>query len=243
MKMTGIALLRFVHEQMRQSSYYQPLVIRSLIEAGGTLSREDLAKALLVEDQFAMAKFVKTLMRWPKRTLEKHGIVAYDRTARTFKLLVEFDGNDVREQIVADCDAAIRNWQQKEAPKVASRFFSVIEASGGRCQSCGVPGSVRPIDVDHIVPRNKSVKGYVTMGDGTRVPVDDVRNLQALCSRCNRGKRDTSSYDFRPSRERLVDTIRIVLEHAADLGYKPAELLAVATADGGYRDAKNSQST
>jgi len=231
-RITGAALLDFVRGRMRQSSYYQPLVIRSLIEAGGELSREQLAAKLLIEDQFAVSRAGKTLMRWPKSTLEKHGIVAYDRTSQHFELLVEFEGDGVREQVAAECDAAIRSWQQKESPKVASRFFSVIEAAGGRCQACGVPGSVRPIDVDHIVPRNRAMKGHVTLRDGSRVPVDDVRNLQALCSRCNRGKRDTSTYDFRPSRERLADTIRMVLERGAELGYVSTEMLTLATTSG-----------
>lgn len=81
------------------------------------------------------------------------------------------------------------------------------------------------------------------MGDGTRVPADDIRNLQALCSRCNRGKRDTSSYDFRPSRERLVDTIRVVLEHGAGLGYEPTELLALASIGGTGLEADTSPSS
>jgi len=38
--------------------------------------------------------------------------------------------------------------------------------------------------VDHIVPRNQGGS-------------DDLSNLQALCFRCNAGKRDTDTTDFR----------------------------------------------
>ena len=42
----------------------------------------------------------------------------------------------------------------------------------------------RALEVDHIVPRNHGGS-------------DDLSNLQALCFRCNAGKRDTDTNDFR----------------------------------------------
>jgi 5-methylcytosine-specific restriction endonuclease McrA len=226
----GSHLLVFVRERMTMSSYYQPLVIRSLIEAGGRLRAEDLAKRLLVEDRFAVAKALRTLMRWPRATLRKHGIVEYDRKSREFELLASFSANHERDAVMAACTAAIANWQQREAPRIASRNFRVIEAAGGRCQACGVPGSIRPIDVDHVVPRSHAVKGIVTLSDGTRVALDDERNLQALCSRCNRGKRDASTFDFRPSLERMTETIGLVLRDARRLGYDADELIRAGIA-------------
>jgi Arc/MetJ family transcription regulator len=226
---SGARLLAFVRERMTMSSYYQPLVIRSLIEANGRLPAEDLAKLLLVEDRFAVAKALRTLMRWPRTTLQKHGIVEYDRASREFVLLASLTNEDERGAVLSACTAAIANWQQRQAPKIASRNFRVIESAGGRCEACGVPASIRPIDVDHVVPRSHAAKGIVTLSDGSRVPVDDERNLQALCSRCNRGKRDASTFDFRPSPERLSETISLVLQHGCDLGYDIDELLLRAT--------------
>jgi hypothetical protein len=42
----------------------------------------------------------------------------------------------------------------------------------------------RALEVDHIIPRNQGGS-------------DDISNLQALCFRCNAGKRDTDRTDFR----------------------------------------------
>ncbi len=39
---------------------------------------------------------------------------------------------------------------------------------------------------------------------GVHMHVDDERNLQALCFRCNRAKRDQDDTDFRPSQQKLV---------------------------------------
>jgi hypothetical protein len=61
---------------------------------------------------------------------------------------------------------------------------------------------------DHITPRSKADRfGYVTR-DGVRMPVNDKRNLQALCFRCNRAKRDTEAIDYR----RSVDTTSMATE-------------------------------
>jgi hypothetical protein len=68
----------------------------------------------------------------------------------------------------------------------------------------------------------------VTLPDGTRAPVDDDRNLQVLCTKCNRGKRDTSTYDFRPSARRFSETISLVLRAAKDAGYDRQDGLAAA---------------
>jgi len=214
------------------SSPYQPLVIRALIESGGRCSADHLARTLLIADRFAVSRAKKILMRWPRRTLLKHGIAGYDRASREFVLPVSFRSDDERAAVVAECMAAIESWDGREARKVASRFFSVIERAGGRCEACGVLGSIRPLDVDHIVPQAKARSGKVRTALGELVDVDDERNLQALCTRCNRGKRDTSTFDFRPSSDHLADSIRLILGKAEAVGIDPVELLAAVTLEG-----------
>ncbi len=227
--LSGGDLREFLEKRMQPSSYYQPLVIGSLAKAGGYLSREDLARKILVQDRFATDRAVKTLMRWPKQTLEKHGIVRYHRHRREFELLVVFEDEETRQAVISVCDEMVVSWQSREFKKVASRYYSVIEAAGGRCQACGTPGSERPIEVDHVVPRSRSKNGRVRREDGSWVLLDDVSNLQALCSRCNRGKRDTSSVDFRPSVDRLVETVRVALDLGVALGYPEDEIVRLAT--------------
>jgi len=81
----GAELLDFVRRRMSLSSYYQPLVIQALILAPGQrVPAEDLARTLLLQDRFAVGKALKTLKRWPKITLGRHGIAYYDRERREF---------------------------------------------------------------------------------------------------------------------------------------------------------------
>ena len=227
----GARLDDFVTRTMAMSSYYQPLLIKALVEAGGRMPAADLARLLLLHDSWALARARRVLMRWPKITLARHGIAFYDKKTRDFVLPVQFDDDAQRQRVISKCDAAIAAWERREAPRQASQFYRVIERAGGRCQACGIPGSVRPIDVDHIQPRATSRDGTVILPDGTRVPLDDDRNLQALCTRCNRGKRDTSSYDFRLSADRLRDTVILTLRQAQALGHDWERILAVARAE------------
>jgi 5-methylcytosine-specific restriction endonuclease McrA len=60
----------------------------------------------------------------------------------------------------------------------------VLTRARGRCECCGAHEHQRALELDHIVPRNHGGS-------------DDRSNLQALCFRCNAGKRDTDSTDFR----------------------------------------------
>jgi hypothetical protein len=88
---------------------------------------------------------------------------------------VVFGGDQQREEVLAVCATAVTR-QQKEAPKVASRFYRLIEATGGCCQACGVSAQFRLLDIDHVVPRERADRGFVPF-NGERVPVDDDRNL------------------------------------------------------------------
>jgi 5-methylcytosine-specific restriction endonuclease McrA len=226
--LSGSDLIDFVQNKMTMSSYYQPLVIKSLVECGGSMSADDLARVLLLEDRFATGNALRTLMRWPKRTLEKHGIVRYQRAGRSFELLVRFEDARQRERVLQICEQAVRGWQKREATSAASRFFAVIDRANGRCEACGIPGSIRQLDVDHVVPKAHARKGKIRLPDGSEASVDDVRNLQALCERCNRGKRDTSTQDFRLSPERLAETIASVLERARELDLDVGRILSMA---------------
>jgi 5-methylcytosine-specific restriction endonuclease McrA len=172
-------LLDFVSRKMTMSGPYQPLIIQTLLGAGGTLTRRELAQRLLLADEVQLAKAERVLMRWP-----------------------------------------LAAWRRVAAPKRASRFYRVIEKAGGRCQACGVLAKDRPLDVDHIVPQSRAnMRGEVKTATGEWVAVDDDRNLQALCYLCNRGKRDSSTADFRPSVERLAETIVLAEQRARCLGY------------------------
>jgi len=227
-------LLEFLTSKMKMASYYQPLMIRTLIEHGGRCTVDELARIFLCADDFEVERSRRIVMRWPHRTLTmNHGFTRYDRASRMFSLAVKFKGDAQRKLIVDACTSAIEGWHQTKSPKVASNFYKVIDDARGCCQACGIPGHIRPIDVDHIVPQAKAERGKGSgkvLFEGSMIPVDDPRNLQALCTRCNRGKRDTSSTNFKPTADRLVETILLVLAKAGELNLDAEDILRKATA-------------
>ncbi|MCT0206492.1 HNH endonuclease [Synechococcus sp. CS-1332] len=62
-------------------------------------------------------------------------------------------------------------------PFSGSVKFRVHRCARGRCECCGAHEHQRALEVDHIVPKNQGGS-------------DAISNLQALCFRCNAGKRD-----------------------------------------------------
>jgi ATP adenylyltransferase len=70
------------------------------------------------------------------------------------------------------------------SPISGSVKVRVLTRARGRCECCGAHEHQRALEVDHIIPKNQGGS-------------DDISNLQALCFRCNAGKRDTDRTDFR----------------------------------------------
>jgi diadenosine tetraphosphate (Ap4A) HIT family hydrolase len=101
-----------------------------------------------------------------------------------------------RAEIVGICNEKIREYIEgykgiigdyrynPEDLSSSSIRYLVLKLANGRCALCGASVKDTPLDIDHIIPRNQG---------GT----NDLSNLQALCFRCNRAKRDRDAQDFR----------------------------------------------
>jgi hypothetical protein len=63
------------------------------------------------------------------------------------------------------------------SPISGSVKYRVLTRARGRCECCGAHEHQRALEVDHIIPKNQGGS-------------DAISNLQALCFRCNAGKRD-----------------------------------------------------
>ena len=64
---------------------YQPVIIKYLLTHNGSASKRELAYAILKNDEMKVKYYERILMRWPKMTLEKHGIMVYDKKTKNFK--------------------------------------------------------------------------------------------------------------------------------------------------------------
>lgn len=201
-------LKKFMKDKMKMTRVYQPVVIKELLLNDGQCTKDQLAKTIVAYDLSAMDHYRRVVMRWPKRTLTTHGIIRYEKSEGRFFLECAVRDDTERKKAVELCESYIQSWvenkriKEKSPEANASVRYRVLKTAKGKCVLCGISSSLRPIDVDHIVPQSKAQKGKIKR-HGKRISVHSEENLQALCSKCNRAKRDADDTDFR-RRESLI---------------------------------------
>lgn len=207
-------LIDFLNGRMSMTDIYQPAIILHLLERDGSASKADLARTLSGYDAAIQDYYEKIVMRWPKITLTKHDVITYE--AKIFSLNFVLDDSGLIAEAKRICEEKIHTWIEKRPFQGAnttqnpSRRFRVLKAARGKCELCGISAKIDPIDIDHIIPRNKADKQGYVLKDNVRIHVDDERNLQALCYRCNRAKRDLDTTDFRLPRSKIIRERSIV---------------------------------
>ena len=230
---TPVDIRTFLLKHMSMTANYQPVVIRELLLHGGSASVEQLTVALMMENQNLIKYWRSILMKWPKQTLTNRRVVQYNRKQKRFTLLGQsLTPNEIHE-LITICTAKIEEFNTPVIRREAARRFQVIENAKGMCQACFCRN--RPLDVDHIIPREVARKnigiwrGKVPNKAGKLIDLDDMENLQVLCEKCNRGKRDQGKFhDFRPSEDSLIIALREILYTAKELNIAEASLISKA---------------
>ncbi|MCT0206487.1 HNH endonuclease [Synechococcus sp. CS-1332] len=74
-------------------------------------------------------------------------------------------------------DEVFAHRSRHRSPISGSVKYRVHRCAQGRCECCSAHEHQRDLEVDHIIPKNHGGS-------------DAISNLQALCFRCNAGKRD-----------------------------------------------------
>jgi 5-methylcytosine-specific restriction endonuclease McrA len=197
--MTFDALLEFVTNGMRMSHVYQPVMIRTLLESGGSCSVDRITKALLLHDRGQIEYYTQITHYMVGRVLRNRGVV--ERDGKSYRLIGAAEwSKEQRAELRAVCDRRLAEYIDKRGDQIwqhrrksagyitGTLRYEVLKEAKFRCTLCGVSADVRALEVDHIVPRKRG-------------GVDDRPNLQALCYQCNAMKRDTDSTDFRLVRD------------------------------------------
>jgi diadenosine tetraphosphate (Ap4A) HIT family hydrolase/5-methylcytosine-specific restriction endonuclease McrA len=192
--MTYEELVDFLEHKMSMSHVYQPLLVRALVDAGGVATIRQLAQVFLTQDESQLLYYEKRIKEMPLKVLRRHEVITSD--GQLVSLNTKTLTLQQKAHIRMICEQKLQSFVQKrgigiwdyrlldEEPIPDSLRFLVLKAAGGRCQLCGVSVKERPLDVDHIIPRSRGGK-------------TELANLQALCSKCNRSKRNQDDTDFR----------------------------------------------
>ncbi len=187
-------LVDFIENRMHMSHVYQPLLIRSLVEAGGTATLRQLALSFLVEDESQILFYEDRIKKMPTRILRKHGVIK--EQGNLVSLTVGPLDYGQRSKIRELCERKLQAFlQQRGLDTWASRMvetdpvppalrYQALLRSGGRCALCGATKDQTTLHVDHIFPRSRGGK-------------NTLDNLQVLCADCNEAKSNRDTTDLR----------------------------------------------
>ncbi len=190
-------LARFLRQTMSMTHIYQPVMIRKILESGGTATTDEIAREFLLQDDSLLEYYRRTVKRWPKKTLLKHKVVTYERDR--FSLTADDLTEEEKDEIVNICNQRIEeyvdNYQDKWGVKTNMEptggiRYDVMAKSRGVCVACGMDSHAAALEVDHIIPVSRGGKTILS-------------NLQALCRRCNAEKRNRDATDFVSWHKRL----------------------------------------
>ena len=192
-------LVAFIRDEMRMQHIYQPLLIKTLVECGGSATVRQLAQAVLALDESQLRYFEKQIKAMPVKVLKQHGVLS--RKGDVVSLETPRLSLEQRSEITTLCeqklnefikDRGMEIWESRYAsePVSTSVRYEALKRAGKRCELCGVKEGDSnyenrlPLHVDHIVPRSKGGS-------------NDIENLQVLCRACNLGKGNRDDTDFR----------------------------------------------
>jgi ATP adenylyltransferase len=181
-------LRAFIAERMRMNPIYQPLILMKLLSRRSPATAQEVARRILGEDVTQIDYYTERVKRMVGKVLTFNGINAYG------------DGNDSliggdalsdgeRDALLELCRQRLDAFREKRGDEVfahrsrhrspisGSLNYRVHRSARGRYECCGAHEHQRPLEVDPIIPKNQGGS-------------DAISNLQALCFRCNAGKRD-----------------------------------------------------
>ena len=187
-------LIEFLETKMSMRHIYQPLLIKTLVDAGGSATIRQLANAFLSQDESQLIYYEDRIKQMPLKILLKHGIVTKDgnlvvlnagRMTLEQKANIRMLCEQKLQEYVAKRGLSIWDYRLlKRNPVLRSLYLRVMQEARGRCALCGATRDDRPLHIDHIKP--------ISRGGKTEYP-----NLQVLCSKCNLIKGNTDDTDYR----------------------------------------------
>src|ERR1035441_3354171 len=141
-------LVDFLEHKMSMSHVYQPLLVRALVDAGGTATIRQLAQVFLAQDESQILYYEKRIKEMPVKVLKRHGIIEAD--GQLVSLTASKLSLEQKVQIRMLCEQRLQSFVQKrgigiwdyrlldEEPIPDSLRFQVLKVASGRCLLCGI---------------------------------------------------------------------------------------------------------
>jgi len=177
---------------MKMSHVYQPLLLRTLLEAGGAATVRQIARVFAAADEAQVQFYDKRIRKMPLRVLKRHKVIRVE--GDLVRLATGKLSFAQQAELIADCNQRIADFLISRGEGAWTGMIQLdpvpdtvrywVLARDRKCRLCGAGPDDSPLEVDHIVPRSKG-------GD------NGENNLQVLCRPCNRGKSNLDATDFR----------------------------------------------
>src|SRR5258708_22253195 len=146
MKKTLEEFLDFLKKRMKPSHIYQPVMIKTLIDCGGSATVRQIAQAFLLQDESQIQYYEERVKEMPIRVLKKHGIVEREGDlvrlnvnplTLTQKAEVRRICEDRLQSFIAERGLGICDHRMIEDDPVAdSLSYQVLQQSRCRCALC-----------------------------------------------------------------------------------------------------------
>lgn len=185
-------LVEFVAKKMKMSHVYQPLLIKTLVEAGGAATIRHVARAFAAADDAQVSFYEARIRRMPLPVLKRHGVVTVD--GGVIRLSGKNLNFEEQAELISACNSRIGEFLAARGEGAWSGLIDVHPVADSVryevlvrdriCQLCGAGRDEAILEVDHIIPRSKGGS-------------NETSNLQVLCRVCNRGKSNLDDTDLR----------------------------------------------
>src|ERR1700722_5286190 len=116
-------LVEFIEHGMRMSHIYQPLLIRSLVDTGGTATIRQFATAFLDRDESQVLYYEDRIKKMPVPVLARHGVV--ERDGDLLRLLVDRLTYEQRADLVMLCEQKLGEFVKRRG--MATWDYRLVE--------------------------------------------------------------------------------------------------------------------
>lgn len=184
--MTHSELLSFIKSKMSMQHVYQPLLIKTLVECGGSATVRQLAQAVLGRDEPQIRYYEDRIKKMPVPVLKGHGVV--EKQGDTVSLATEQLSPEQESELITLCEQKLQEFllerflhRFKEFSEWHSTNSSIMMVADNHSQA-----SHRAVDQPD---RSRSARVNMSSGN-TRETVQT--HSTAMYQKCQQCRRDTS---------------------------------------------------
>ena len=175
-------LLEFINTKMRMSHVYQPLLIRSLLDAGGQASLRQVAADFVAEDEAHLRYYEERIKAMPLKVLRNNGVCSYQNGV--LSLDVENLSFEQRATLRAACEQRIAAFLEQRGVGAWNQGALNIEPVGEslRFEFEGIV-SASSVVLDETTSCSRLITSFLVSRAGRMTPT-----IFKPRARCNRGK-------------------------------------------------------